>query len=1057
MISLGNYSAYSFYGATWLPDRLVRCARSRGYRVVELADFGGFRGIVPFSQACDAEGIRPLYGCRLRIDGLGGFRLTVRNEAGYAACNRLISGSINGDVTRASLEELIWNHGDDVWLTLSGHVEHSWHTRISPFQRWMRAWEQWLEIGGESLWVGIGWVNDDERSLQRRIYSTLREQGWERFLAETRGRCEDEAEERSLSILQAIGTLTRLDQIHPSKLPAGKNRLISVHTLNERFKLIPELLKGTQAFANGCHFDFAFGHLYLPADVVAPRETADRRLRYLCLRGIAELYNEARYPWRERPSRAALLGRLNRELEIVSETRYAGYFLIFHEVAAECRRRGIPLLARGSAAGSLICYTLGVANVCPFRFGLSFERFLNRERMKHSKLPDIDLDLPWNRRDEIITWLYERFGEDRVAMIGGVSAFQGRGAVSEVAKALGVPAHEAYSWTKRLPHGTVRKYLKERESYVESRDAAGDERFEEALKHAETLEGLPRHPMMHPCGVIIADRPITEFMPIEPSMKGFMMTQMSMDPVEDLGLLKMDLLGQAGLSVVEDCRWQGGNEIAEELKGKQIESEKGSCEDDKIFQMMRDGQARGVFHIESPAMTSLLKLCRCADIDCLVAAVSVIRPGAANEDKKNQFAKRYLGLESPIYAHPVLKDVLADTYGLLIYEEHILFVANRFAGLDYGTADLLRRILVKKKDRHAMEALESVFYGSARKAGRAEEEIDRVWCELRYFSGYMFNKAHGAAYAVEAYYGCWLKYHYPIPFLAAVLNNQRGFYEPLVYMIEALRYGACFRLPDVQVERPGYFAEEGTIQIPLWQIKGLSEGFCRRHLQARKRAPFRDWEDFVRRVQPTPADGEKLARSGALRCFYSNRHAAVWHAQHWCRPAYRRARSSQQDELFSPGVAGGFRPSSFKEVSLEQAVTWELELLGLPVSMSPYEWWLAPLDTTGTIPIDKLSGYAGMEVEIAGIQVCTRLHRTLKGELMKFISIADATGIAEVTMFPGEYREFGWETSMCEALRFRVLVEWDETESGIMLQVIRVVSQLGKKDENRNDYSFSTR
>jgi len=1043
MVTLGNFSAYSFYGAVWTVEQLVEAAGRAGYSGVGLADMGSLHGGVEFSQACDRAGLRMVLGCRVRIRDFapGWVQVTIRDQAGYAAVCRFLGECCGGESDWAALERLQAGAGPHLWISCPIRVEPVFRTRIGDYPRWRAAWERLAQVDHDNLWLELGWQHEKGRLLQRRVYGDLRERGWERWVLMSSARHAAGGKGPSLlELLQSIGSLTRIGQAHPDKLPEGDYGLLPAARMKARFDKIPEVLQRTEAFAKACAFDFSFGKLYLPnpllksdgeeAQQVADRRRQDRLLAWRCLRGLVRCYGAA-YPWLPKPSRRELLERLRRELAIVAETGYAGYFLIFGEVVDECLRREIPILARGSAAGSLICYALGVANVCPFRFGLQFERFLNRERMRHSKLPDIDLDLPWDRRDEIMAWLYERYGPDKVAMIGGFAHFKGRAAVGEVAKAMGIPAHEAHSWSKRLPHGSLHTFLKGREAYVEAQAAWKDDRFRVAVERAVDLDGLPRHPMMHPCGMVIADRSLSAFSPVVPSAKGFTMTQLSMDPVEDLGLLKMDLLGQAGLSVIRDC--------VEDLRADHPELSvcglSGSIDytDARIFRMIREGEARGVFHIESPAMTSLLKLCRCADIDCLVATVSVIRPGAANEDKKTRYARRYLGLEEPTYSHPVLEEVLGDSYGLMIYEEHILLVANRFAGMNFGTADLLRRILIKKADAEALDELESVFRACARREGRREEEIETVWKELRDFSGFMFNKAHGAAYAVEAFHGCWLKYHWPVPFLAAVLNNRRGFYAPLVYVLEILRHGGRFRIPCVQYPKNRYTTEGTCVRIPLWQIKGLGKGFLERWQRARAQGPFRDWEDFLERTSPEVADAELLARSGALGSFFDNRHEAVWHAGQARGSGGRRGRGERQAELFAAGCR--VAPVALHPMSAEEQAGAEAELLGYPVSLSPFALWMAETERAGTVPVAELHRYVGREMEIAGIQVCHRLHRTLKGGLMKFISFADESGIAETVLFPDAYRRFGWALSQTRAARVRVYVEHDETESGLSLTV----------------------
>lgn len=1051
MEALGNMSGYSFYGACWEVEALVAAARASGYTVVGLSDAGGLWGGVEFSQACGASGMGMVLGCRMAVrqSWLGPVQMVARDERGYAAIARVVSEATAGELEWEQLVALQREAARHIWLSWGIGLQSGYAGRVSRFQRWLGGWRQVAEQDWPNVWVELGWANEAERLLQRRVFSELSRGGWQRWVAMTNARYGSGDWRRGgirgqdlLELLQSVGTLTRLGQRHPDKLEPGDYGLLTPAQLRARFARVPEVLAQTAAYAAACRFDYNYGRLNLPSPQAG---NANRKLAWLCGRGLKRVYGSS-YPWGERPTHEALWGRLRQELTVVAATGYAGYFLIFAELVAECGARGIPVLARGSAAGSLICYTLGVSNVCPFRFNLCFERFLNEDRLRHSKLPDIDLDLPWDRREEMVAWVYERYGLEHVAMIGGFAHFQGRAALVEVAKVLGATAAEAQGWSKRLPHGSLAKLVRQPESYVEARGALADARFQEALALAQALEGLPRHPMMHPCGIVIADRDLRHFTPLIKSGNGLPMTQMSMQPIEDMGLLKMDLLGQAGLSVLRDClnnlRADGQIEPgAEPLAGLDYG-------DAAIYALMRQGEARGVFHIESPAMTSLLKLCRCADIDCLVAAVSVIRPGAANEDKKTRFARRYLGLEQPEFAHPVLAEVLGDTFGLMVYEEHILLVAHRFAGMDLGTADRLRRILIKKAEGSELEQLAAVFRSSAYRLGRSEAEVDAVWQQLYSFTGYMFNKAHGAAYALEAYHGCWLKAHWPIHYLAAVLNNRRGFYAPLVYVLEILRRGGEFRLPDVQEPGGGYFVRGGRqVQIPLWQVHGLGDGFLRRWQRARERGRFTGWQDFVARCRPESAEAELLARVGALREFFANRHEAAWQAMQLGRahgrqaPAGRRgmagsdsgAGQTLQLDLQTPAAAVTLPPTGTAE-----AMQAEMELLGFPVSGDPFNYWLDPQLTFGTMAIAQLPEFVGREVEIAGLQVCQRLHRTQHGDMMKFVSLADRTGMAEVALFPDVYQEMGWRMLQTLAVRLRVQVDWDETQSGLSLIAVRL-------------------
>ena len=1090
MESLGNYGFHSFYGSLLSPEELAELAHHLGYRTVGISDVGGLWGTVEFSQACRRMEIQPIFGCRLEVERLGWLQLTIKNTDGYQVLSRYLSlWRMQGERIPLAAFQFFWREfGGHFHLSVRPVPPRNASPQTSDWIVWKRTWDACIEVLGPELWIELQWSNTREQELQRRVYRELSSLT-DRWVVMSSARCVAREQWKVLRVLQSIGTLTRVSQAHPNKLIPGDYSFIAAEALRHRFGKVPWVLKQTQKFVGDCDFDFVFDQLWLPSveqgergagreardegffemdqnsfervgrsrrgrrfeekdndDLLIAAEDAStygrdseqstdarkecdfRKLRYLCLRGIILRYVKEQYPWKGKPSRKALLKRIQRELAIIRETGYAGYFLIFYDIVLACEDRNIPLLARGSAAGSLVCYSLGVSNVCPFRFELNFERFLNRERLKHSKLPDIDLDLPWDRRDEVIEYVYNRYGADHVAMIGGFSTFKSRAAIADVAKTMGISENDARRMTRHMPYNGMADMMYKRKDHQENKHLQHEERFEEILKFALCLDGLPRHPMMHPCGIVIADRSLTDFMPLMPSNKGFMMTQMSMQPVEDLGLLKLDLLGQAGLSVIRDTCENLAHELEvhDPLEGI-------NYYDPEIFELMASGEARGVFHIESPAMTSLLKMCRCADIDCLVGVVSVIRPGAANEDKKTLFARRYLGLEEPSYVHPDLEPVLKDCFGLMVYEEHILLVAHHWAGMDLGRADLLRRILIKKLKGRDLRDLEEEFRHCAEGKGRDDASIETVWKLLVGFSGYMFNKAHGAAYAVEAFQGAYLKKHYVGYFLTAVLQSGRGFYSALVYMLELLRWGYKFALPDVTRPIFTFWFRDDTVLYPVSRIKGLSRRFLDAWKPELEQRPFRDWDDFLVRVLPDQADLLLLARSGALHPFFENRYEAIWRAKHYRREAY----AERSECLLEPEPTQ--EPFPFQAEDLEVFGRWESDLLGYPITVSPFNLWLEGIDRISSVSIYKLLDYVGREVEIVGVIVAVRNFIAVNGKPMKFVSIADETGVAEVTLFPGAYKRMGYLVSRSRAIRVRVKIEWDKTESSISIQGVALI------------------
>ncbi len=709
----------------------------------------------------------------------------------------------------------------------------------------------------------------------------------------------------------------------------------------------------------------------------------------------------------------AVVKRLVHELAVVTEVGYADYFLIVWDICRFAAQQGIPFLARGSAADSLLCYVLGISTVCPIRFQLYFERFLNVERMKFSKLADIDLDFPWDERDVVMQYVFDRWGVEHVAMIGGFSRYHGRAAVADIGKAFGLSETEVRRFTKLLPRVAADKVAEAMGENVRLQEVPTEEEpYPEIMAMAGHLTDLPRHTMMHPCGIVISRERLCRVVPLMASGRGPQMTQVDMDAVEDLGLVKIDLLGQAGLSVLRDVLRR-----VQERWGKTICLETLDWEDPVTWQLVATGGARGVHHIESPAMTSLLVMANCRDMDCLCAVVSVIRPGAADENKKLLFTRRHQGLAPVEYPHPSLEPYLRDTYGLLVFEEHILMVAHHFAGMNLGRSDVLRRELVKMKSPEKLIQLGHEFKDCALALGRTEDEVRDVWRTLVAFHGYMFNKAHSASYAVEAYQGAWLKARFPGIYMAAVLSNSRGFYTAFFYSLECRRLGFRMVLPCVNALSSDYEQValpengKGGIQLPLRTIKGLGEQTWQAWRRERSKSAFTSLENFVRRVGPQVSEMPLFVESGSLDALGAGltRPEIFW-----------RLKELMHSGILGTQAGGGLLeglemlPTSFAKTRQtladpppEQKAWREWELLGFPVTVDPWTL-LGPNVAWDTVSkVAKLESFFGKIVRVTGLVVQTRHNHTLKGDVMQFFTLADPTGYVECTVFPIVYRKWG--------------------------------------------------
>jgi DNA-directed DNA polymerase III PolC len=1002
--SLHNRSFFSFLSATTPPEALAGFAARHAMPAIALTDLHGVYAAVPFMQACHKAGVRPIVGAEVHValptdEALATSRLTLtllaRNLRGFSTLCRLISihhlkdGPLTVGEVVAHSEDMICLVGSGSQATGNGQRATGKRTAagrldwLAVLRRLCSTSAPLREAFVDRLYLELAMHTRDDAVDARRRAALADELGLP-VVATCAARCLRREDAATLQAVCAIGTLTLLDQPHPDK-PVGEHHLRTPAEMQRLFARRPDALENTLRIAEQCGFALELDRNRFPPFHSPDGRTAMQHLHELSVAGCRRRYVDEP-PLRGIGGRRATLGealtRLDRELSIIDQVHYAEYFLVFHEIVEYCRSRGIATLARGSAADSLVCYVLGVSHACPFRFDLPFDRFINPERAKFSKMADIDLDLPWDQREEVMRWVYDRWGHDRVAMIGLPHVFHGRAAVAELGKVYGLPAHEVYRVTKLLPRVQAQDLQRSLAASPETRDLPiREEPFATILRAACALEGLPRHWALHPCGLVVSPEPLTNLMPVQRSPRSFLVAQYDMNVIEELGFVKIDLLGQAGLSVLRDATAE-----IRRTEGVDIDLyDDVDFSDEATWRMIATGDARGVHHIESPAMTSLIRQCHVRDIDCLTTIVAIIRPGAANQGKKDAFARRYQGFEPPSFVHPAVEPVLSATYGLMVFEEHILQVATDFAGMNLGRADVLRRAL-NKENLAMIRELEIEFRRCAREKGRDREEIDAVWKQMEGFRGFMFNKAHSAEYAVEAFQGAWLKRRWPAHYLAAVLSNYRGFYAgsptlpQILYVLEAMRLGARFLPPCVnrsrekfavegrrkarpgdggtgggitedtetghgehgemqaeQKRRTAESAEDGGwfIRLPVSHIHGLSAEFVERHLAARAAGAFGSLDDFLARCTPTESEAQLLLDAGALDGFGSSRPALFWMLAGHDRLRKRSGRTCQVSSLFATG--GWDAENTEKSQSTRRALAKSTPLIAdTPCSLSAF-------------------------------------------------------------------------------------------------------------------------
>jgi DNA polymerase III alpha subunit/nucleotidyltransferase/DNA polymerase involved in DNA repair len=1070
-VPLRAHSHYSFLDSTLSPTALVKLACEHGLPAVALTDAGNLHGAVEFALAAKEAGVKAILGVELRVADQP-LLLYVESARGYHNLCRLLS-----------------NHAERM-------AREADEAAVAAQQRLPFGLDE-LDGLTEGL-IAAGPDPPPAALFPRSFYAMAAARGGaDGFPAAA---CPSihyatPAERQRYDIVQSIRTLTLLQERHAQKRNGGRLHFRAPAEMAEGCREHPEWLRHTLEIAGRCDFELPFGKPQFPAFAPGDGSSAREFLRRLVLQGLQQRYGTRAEQFRP---------QVMEELGIIGEVGYEEYFLITWDFLQDCRARGLEWITRGSAADSLVCYCLGISGVCPVRFDLYFRRFLNKERMALHKLPDIDIDFAHDSKDEVVRLIFKKYGPEHCAAVGGFSTFQARSAFAEVAKVLGVAERETRKFTERFPWsfggGWVpdeptpaggARLIEMLKASPENRDLPlEDEPYKTALETAAFLDGVPRYPKMHPCGLVLSRQPMCELTPTFIAHKGCSTTHFDMDAVEAVGLVKMDILAQGGLAAMRDvksmldgrgvevdlercvARAKAGGRLPMSLPAPASQERRPTtCDsvgrrsrgaipggswaqcaplggsglllgnpdaaepwgDPNVWDMIANGNARAVHHIESPAMTGLSRQCNVREIDGLIAIVSVIRPGAANEGKKLSFTRRYQGMEPIAYPHPSLAACLRGTYGLVVYEEHILQICEAFAGLPPGRADVLRRALNQQK-HSVIEEIRGEFFASALARGHAPAKTAEVWELVTGFAGYAFCKAHSTAYGVEAYQSAWLKRYFPAEFMAAVLTNGKGFYDPLVYVLECHRLGLRLLPPTVNEPGPAFVPRGNGLRVPLTRMKGLTQRTSDRMIEARAQGPFTSLADFFHRVTPSGEELEAMIRAGAFDDFGEKRTRQFWQAQYLWR-AFGASAESRQGWLIPPPDPASLPELPVVEPSLKEQLQAETELFGYAVSGHPLELFdRVAWDTY--CPVKRLGAFVGQTVSVCGLIVEQRVHHQITGEPMKFLTLADWTGMIETELFARTYKTYGLATVRYPVLEVEARVEPFENGRGFSLRAL---------------------
>ena len=965
------------YGASPVEQLAEQAARS-GLAALGMTDRNGLWGAVPFQKACEARGIRPIHGLWLHTEETDA-RLLAHDAAGYASLCRLS--------TRLQFERVD-----------SGAGEEAVAQRLP---RWIAE-----EGEGFALVSGDGallaelvrlrgpdhlYATDPRLAAQHRLpwvaappVFFARPEDWERH-----------------RLLAAIGANTVVSRLDSRALAPRSAWLRGAAELREAYRDAPEALRAAAELAERCRYRIPLGEKRLPRFAVPGGRSALSHLARLCQRGRRRrrLRKDPRYD-----------EQLHRELRLIDEQGFADYFLIVADIVRHARSEGIQNCGRGSVANSLVSYLLGLTHVDPLVHGLYFERFMNRGR---SDCPDVDLDFAWDERDRVLDYVYRRYGRERVAMISTHQTFALRGAVRELAKVMGLPPAEIGPVTRALPGHWEAKLGLEQLSHNPrtARLPLGDEPWRTILAQAAALDGFPRHLGIHSGGIVIAPSPLTDHLPLQYAAKEtddgrVVITQWDMYPVEDAGLVKIDLLGNRGLAVIRD-----GVAAVERNTGLKLDFQRiRATRDSRTCAILEQGDTMGCFYIESPSMRSLLLKLRCRDFATLVAASSIIRPGIASSGMMRAYIDRYHHAaehgahDDSWYLHPALRELLGETFGVMTYQEDVLKVVQAVAGMSAEDGDGIRRAMSKKRAYQHLEGYAKRFLQGAAARGMPPDRATELWRQIESFSGYSFCKAHSASYAEVSFQSAYLRAHHPAEFMAAVLANYGGYYSTFAYLAEARRMGLELELPDVNRAGATFQGCRGTVQVGLCQIRGLSMAAAAAVLSERQcGGPFASQDELTERIELAPGEFEALIRAGALDEL----------ADGWNRPERMRAAALYARRFRNPLTGKGSlfrageelrRPPPAPDYSRRRMLQQEWEALDFLVSAHPLSLFHDAIRESGAVPARKLRDHLGERVRLVGWQVTQKPVRTRTGKPMMFLSFEDTTALYETVMFPEAYR-----------------------------------------------------
>jgi DNA polymerase-3 subunit alpha len=1027
-VHLHNHSDYSLLDGASRVDRLVDRAVALGMPAMAITDHGNLFGAIEFYNTAHKKGLKPIIGCEIYVakesrhkksggsDQSNHLILLASDATGYRNLSRLVSlGYLEGFYYKPRVDkELLSKHsGGLIALSscLKGLVAQL--LQMGEYDAAVAEAHTLRDIFGRgSFYLEL---QDHGLPVQQRVNSQLLEISKRSGIPVV---CTNDSHYLSREdyeahdVLLCIGTGKTIHDTDRIRYATDQFYFKSAEEMGKLWGHTPEALRNTLEIAERCNLSIEISEALPPFEVPAGH-TSDSYFEQVVRDGFTERLKHLQTLWSDgllkNPIRA-YEDRLNAEIEMIRKTKFSSYFLIVWDLIKAARDRAIPVgPGRGSVVGSLVAYCLRITDIDPLQYDLFFERFLNPERIAP---PDIDIDFCMNRRAEVIEYVANRYGRDNVCQIITFGTMAAKGVIRDVGRVLDIPYAEVDRIAKLIPNelnATIDKAL-EQEPRLRD-EVKKSEPVEKLIEIARRLEGVSRHASTHAAGVVIAPKPLVELIPLYKTAKDEITTQYSMTDLESIGLLKMDFLALATLTVLNDAEARVREERQVDLSLSDI-----PLNDPQVYQLFAEGRTNGIFQFESGGMKAELRRLKPERFEDLIALNALYRPGPMNMIP--DFIKRKHGLIEVRYPHPVLEEILKETYGVIVYQEQVMQIASRMAGFSLGEADILRKAM-GKKIASAMKSMRDKFIAGAKRNKIPEKTARQVFELMEQFAQYGFNKSHSTAYALLAYQTAYLKVHYPVQFMAALLSSEIGKTDKIVmYIAESRDMGIPVLPPDINESELNFRSEGGSIRFGLLAIRNVGGGAIRSMLQFRQeKGRFRSLYQFCEEVDSRAVNKrviESLIRSGAFDSFGWKRaqlmtiaDSAIEHGQ-----KFQRDRQSGQRGLFIDLPAGEAavsdrEPPLVDEWPHDQRLAYEKETLGYYVSGHPLDRYGQELTRFASKSLAELiSEGRSVECKLAGIVTDFRTRRTKKGDLMAIFMLEDLTGAVETVVFPKDYARF---------------------------------------------------